>query len=104
MKMASNCPQVVVAVGRQGDAGLEVVVGAPRQVLDIKPPSEPLADRSQDLEGLGGDVLADAVARDECDAHGICTGIIAAARLVAAPGGWLVGSAWQMAVDGVKTS
>ena len=62
--------QEIVAARRHRHAGLQVVVGAPRQVLEVEPPSEPLADRRQHFDGLGGDVLADAVAGDECDAHG----------------------------------
>ena len=38
-------------------------------MLEIERPSEPLADRYQYLEGLGGDVLADAVPWDKCYAH-----------------------------------
>ena len=69
MKIGVELPQVVVAVRRQRHLRLEVVVRAPRQLLDIEAPAEPLADRRQDLESLGGDVLADAVAGDDCDAH-----------------------------------
>ena len=62
-------PKVVVAVRRHRHLRVEVVVRAPRQVLEIERPAESLADRGQDLERFGRDVLADAVAWDECNAH-----------------------------------
>ena len=51
--------QRVVAVRGNRLAGREVVIGAPRQVMEID-----AADRLEDLHGLGGDLLADAVAGD----------------------------------------
>ena len=62
--------QVVVPVRRHRHLRFEVVVRAPGQVLELERPAESLADRGQDLERFGGDVLADAVAWDECYSHG----------------------------------
>ena len=67
MKIASKPRQRVVAVRRDGDAGLEEVVGAPRQVLELERPPEDLADARQHLHRFGGDVFPDAVAGDDCD-------------------------------------
>ena len=67
MKIASKRAEHVVAVGRDRDAGLEEVVGAPRQVLELERPAEHFADTRQHFHRFGGDFLADAVARDDCD-------------------------------------
>ena len=61
--------QQIVSVGRNRDAGLQVVIGAPRQVFEIEAAAEPLADRAEHLDGLGGDLLPDAVTRNDCEAH-----------------------------------
>ena len=61
--------QHLVAVGRQRLAGLQVVIGAPRQVLEIEPASEHLAGRLQHLDRFGGDVLADSVAGNDRNTH-----------------------------------
>ena len=61
--------QHLVAVGGQRLAGLQVVIGAPRQMLEIEAAAEDVADRLQDLDGFGGDVLADAVAGDDRNVH-----------------------------------
>ncbi len=62
--------QQVVAVRRHRDAGLEVVVGAPRQVLEVERRPETSTDGLEHLHRFGGDLLADAVARDDGDPHG----------------------------------
>ena len=61
--------QHLVAVGRQRLAGLQIVIGAPRQVLEIEAAAEDLADGLQHLDGFRGDVLADAVAGDDRNSH-----------------------------------
>ena len=57
--------QHLVAVGGQRLAGLQVVIGAPRQMLEIEAAAERLADRLQDLDRFRRDVLADPVAGDD---------------------------------------
>ena len=70
MKMASKLvPQHRVAVRRHRDAGLQVVVGAPRQRLEIELPPEHLADRAHRLDRFRGRLDADAVAGNDCYAH-----------------------------------
>src|SRR5947208_15520793 len=58
-----------VAVRRQRDAGLQVIVGAVRQHLEIERPAERVADRANDLDGLGGDVDADAITGYDSYSH-----------------------------------
>ena len=58
-----------VAVGRHRDAGLEEVVGAPRQRLELERSARTAADRAQHLDRFGGDFLADAVAGDDRNTH-----------------------------------
>ena len=60
-------PQRVVAAGRQGHAGLQVVIGAPRQQLEPQRDPEALLDRAQDLDRFGGHLAADAVAGNHGD-------------------------------------
>ena len=47
----------------------EEVVGAPRQVLELERPAEPLADGLEHLDGFGSDVLADPVTGNDCYSH-----------------------------------
>ena len=54
-----------VAVGRDGDAGLEEVVRAPRQFLDLEGPAVDIARTADHLDGFGGDLLADSITRDD---------------------------------------
>ena len=61
MKIASNCRSTVVAVRRDRDPGLEKVVRAPRQRLEIERPPEPLAHRAQYFHRFSGDLFSDAV-------------------------------------------
>ena len=71
MKIASNCAERVVAVGRERHPGLRGSVRAPRQRLELERAGRRrLATPRQHLDRLGGDVFADAVAGDDCDAHG----------------------------------
>ena len=58
-----------VAVRRQADARLQIIVGAVRQHLEIQLASEHLAHRTNHLHGLGGHVDADAVARNHRYSH-----------------------------------
>ena len=60
-----------VAVRRQADSRLEVVVGAVRQQFEVEPTAECLGNRANYLDGLGSDVDADAVSGNHCDAHWI---------------------------------
>ena len=71
MKDRIELSQRVVAARRNGDPGLEVVVGAPRQVLEIEPPAEAIGHDLEDLDDFGGDFLADTVAGDDGDVHGV---------------------------------
>ena len=59
-----------VAVGRQADPGLEVMTGAVGQQLEVEAAAEGLACRAHRLHRFGGDVNADAVSGNHCDAHG----------------------------------
>jgi hypothetical protein len=59
-----------VAVRRNGDAGLQVVVGAPRQHLELERPPEDVAGGAKNLDRFGGDVDADAVSGNNRYAHG----------------------------------
>ncbi len=54
--------QCVVSVGRNRLAGVEIVVGAPRQMMQIDP-----ADRLENLHRLGDHLFADAVAGNDRD-------------------------------------
>ena len=45
----------------------KIVVRAPGQLLEVERAAEPLADGLEHLDRFGGDVLADAVAGDDCD-------------------------------------
>ncbi len=60
-------PQRVVAVRRNRDAGLEIVVSAPRQMLEIEAAAEALADGVENFHRFGGDFFADSIAGDDCD-------------------------------------
>ena len=71
MKIASKPRKQVVAARRDRDLRFEVVVGAPREMLDLEAAAESVADGVDDFQCLGGDVLADAVSGDDCDAHGM---------------------------------
>ena len=59
----------VVAAGRDRDLRFEVVVGTPRQMLELEAPTESLRDRRQYLERFRRYVLADPVARDNRQLH-----------------------------------
>src|SRR5439155_23289652 len=48
---------------------LKKVVGAPREMFELELLPEDLADPSENLDGLGGDVLADAVTGDDRESH-----------------------------------
>ena len=61
--------QHLVSVRGKRLAGLQKVIGAPRQMLKVDPPAKDRADRLQHLDGFGGDVLADAVAGDDRNLH-----------------------------------
>ena len=71
MKIASNSR--AACRSRSGGiviAGLQVVVGAPRQrARASNAPAEPFADRGQDLTASAVDFLADAVAGDDREPH-----------------------------------
>ena len=59
--------QQVVPVRRDRDTGFEEVIRAPRQLLEVERPPEPLADRAQHFHRFGGDLFADAVTGDKGD-------------------------------------
>ena len=61
--------QQVVAVRRNRDASLEIVVRAPRQLLELEGTAESLADGFDDFDGFGGDVFANAVAGNDGNAQ-----------------------------------
>jgi len=61
--------QHLVAVGGQRLAGLEVVIGAPRQVLEIETAAERDAGGLQDFDSFRRDVLANPVSCYDCDPH-----------------------------------
>ena len=58
-----------VAVWRQADAGLEVVIRAVGQHLEVELPAEHARRRFHDLDGFRRDVFPDSVARNHRDAH-----------------------------------
>ena len=64
--------QHLVAVGGQRLAGLQVVIGAPRQMLEIEAAAERVADGLQDFHSFRRDVLADPVSGDDRDIAVIC--------------------------------
>ena len=61
--------QQLVAIGGHRFAGLQIVIGAPREMLEIETASEHVADGLQDLDSFRCDVLPDPVSRDDCNAH-----------------------------------
>ena len=62
-------PQHGIAIGRNRDAGGQIVIGAPRQRLQHERATKHFADRAKHLDGFGGDIDADAVARYDRYAH-----------------------------------
>ena len=67
--------QHLVAVGGQRLAGLQVVIGAPRQVLEIETAAERVSDGLQDFDSFRRDVLPDAVSRNDRYTHSIAMAI-----------------------------
>ena len=63
-------PQHRVPVRGHRDAGREIVVGPPRELLDLERAPEHVADTPDRADGFGYDLFADAVAGDYCEAHG----------------------------------
>ena len=63
-------PERVVAVRGNRDAGLQVVIRTPRQMLELERPPEPLADGLDDLHSFGSHFPADAVAGNDGDLQG----------------------------------
>ena len=61
--------QVIVPVRRDGHTGLQVVIGAPGQVLHVERPPEAIARRRQHLHRFRGDFLSNSVAGDYRYAH-----------------------------------
>jgi hypothetical protein len=49
---------------------VQIVVSAPGKVLDLERPSEHVAYTPDRANGFRHDVFADAVAGDQCEAHG----------------------------------
>src|SRR6185312_10493024 len=61
--------QCVVAVLRDGDARLQEVIGAPRQMLEFELPAEHLAGARQHLHRFRGDFFSDSITRNYRDSH-----------------------------------
>ena len=62
-------PEHVVPIRGESLVRLQVMVGAPGQVLDIKGSAEPLPDGSQHLHRFRGNFLPDSVAWDDGYTH-----------------------------------
>src|SRR5262245_32565727 len=60
-------PQQRVAVGRNRDAGLQIMIGAPGQHLELDRSSEHVSRAAQHLDGFSRDIDADAIPRDDRD-------------------------------------
>ena len=60
-----------VAVRRQADAGLQIVVGAVRQHLEIDGPAENFARGAKHFHGFGGHVNANSVTCDDSYTHSV---------------------------------
>src|SRR5205085_4743942 len=61
--------QRVVAVRRDGDAGLEIVVGPPRKVLELELPAKDFADAGEYLHRFRRYLFADSIAWDDRYSH-----------------------------------
>ena len=58
-----------IAVGRNRDAGGQIVIGAPGQRFEHDLTPEHVADRAKHFDGFGRDIHSDPVTRDDGDTH-----------------------------------